>query len=140
VLLLSWVESNLVFIPQQKFLVYGSGDVIKHASPNHSRASLNLIVEPGLYMRLMFQKAVRGNCETGNQAFSMRVRITAFQHSRIFFASHPLAEDALISPTFQTYPFDRTIARNRQLLFVAGLLWLLFRIAWLHRGWREPSR
>src|ERR1017187_10332633 len=32
-----------------EFLVYGSGDLRKHASPNHSRASLNLIVEPGLY-------------------------------------------------------------------------------------------
>src|SRR5450759_2855151 len=40
-----------------EFLVYGSGDLRKHASPNHSRASLNLIVEPGLYMLLSFQKA-----------------------------------------------------------------------------------
>jgi hypothetical protein len=29
----------------------------KHASPIHSRASLNLIVEPGLYMLLRFQKS-----------------------------------------------------------------------------------
>jgi hypothetical protein len=51
------------------------GDVSKHASPNHSRASLYLIVEPGLYMLLRFQKAgVGGNYETGNQAFSMRLR------------------------------------------------------------------
>ena len=58
-----------------KFLVYGSGDVSQHASPNHSRASLNLIVEPGLYRLLRFQKAaVRGNYETGNQAFSKRLR------------------------------------------------------------------
>jgi hypothetical protein len=58
-----------------KFLVYGSGDVRKHASPNHARASLKLIVEPGLYMLLRFQKAaVRGNYETGNQAFSKRLR------------------------------------------------------------------
>src|SRR5271165_6303932 len=64
-----------IFVPQKKFLVYGSGDVSKHASPNHSRASLNLIVEPGLYMLLRFQKpAVRGNYETGNQAFSMHLR------------------------------------------------------------------
>jgi len=64
-----------IFVPQQKFLVYGSGDVSKHASPNHSRASLNLIVEPGLYLLLRFQKAaVGGNYETGNQAFSMRLR------------------------------------------------------------------
>jgi hypothetical protein len=55
-----------IFVPQKKFVVYGSGDVSKHASPNHSRASLNLIVEPGLYMLLGFQKAaVRGNYETG---------------------------------------------------------------------------
>jgi hypothetical protein len=40
-----------------EFLVYGSGDLRNHASPNHSRASLNLIVEPGLYMLLSFQKA-----------------------------------------------------------------------------------
>jgi hypothetical protein len=69
------VLCSQIFVPQQKFLVYGSGDVSKHASPNHSRASLNLIVEPGLYMLLRFQKAaVRGNYETGNQAFSMRLR------------------------------------------------------------------
>jgi hypothetical protein len=64
-----------IFVPQKKFLVYGSGDVSKHASPNHSRASLNLIVEPGLYMLLRFQKAaVQGNYETGNQAFSIHLR------------------------------------------------------------------
>src|SRR2546421_4684376 len=58
-----------------EFLVYGSGDVSKHASPNHSRASLNSIVEPGLYMLLRFQKAaVRENYETGNQVFSIRLR------------------------------------------------------------------
>ena len=35
----------------------------------------NLIVEPGLYMLLRFQRAaVRGNYETGNQAFSKRLR------------------------------------------------------------------
>src|SRR5437667_5352488 len=46
-----------------------------HASPNHSGASVNSIVEPGLYMLLRFQKAaVRKNYETGNQAFSMRLR------------------------------------------------------------------
>jgi len=51
------------------------GDVSKHASPNHSRASLDLIVEPRLYMLLRFQKAaVRKNYETGNQAFSIRLR------------------------------------------------------------------
>jgi len=34
-----------------------------------------LIVEPGLYMLLRFQKpAVRKNYETGNQAFSIRLR------------------------------------------------------------------
>ena len=37
--------------------------------------SLKLIVEPGLYMLLRFQKAaVRENYETGNQAFSRRLR------------------------------------------------------------------
>src|ERR1019366_6193250 len=50
-------------------------DVGEHASPNHSRASLKLIVEPGLYMLLRFQKAAgRGNYETGNQAFSKCLR------------------------------------------------------------------
>jgi hypothetical protein len=63
-----------IFAPQKKFLVYGSGDVSKHASPNYSRASVNLIVEPGLYMLLRFQKAVRENYETVNQAFSMHLR------------------------------------------------------------------
>jgi hypothetical protein len=67
-----------------KFLVYGSGDVRKHASPNHSRASLNLIVEPGLYMLLRFQKAgVRENYETGNQAFSMRLRFLTIRGAEI---------------------------------------------------------
>jgi hypothetical protein len=61
-------------VPWKKFLVYGSGDVSKHASPNHSRASLNLIVEPGLYTLLRFQRAARGNYETRNQASSMRLR------------------------------------------------------------------
>jgi hypothetical protein len=70
-----------IFVPEQKFLVYGSGDVSKHASPNHSGASLNLILEPGLYMLLRFQKAaVRGNYETGNQAFSMHLRFLTIRH------------------------------------------------------------
>ena len=58
----------------------------KHASPNHSRASLKLIVEPGLYMLLRFQKAaVRENYEPGNQAFSKRLRfLTTRDASRIF--------------------------------------------------------
>ena len=38
------------------FLVHGSGDVSKHASPNHSRASLNF-VEPGWYMLLRFSES-----------------------------------------------------------------------------------
>jgi hypothetical protein len=64
-----------IFVPQKEFLVYSSGDVSKHASPNHSRASLNLIVEPGLYMLSRVQKAaVQGNYETGTQAFSMHLR------------------------------------------------------------------
>jgi hypothetical protein len=69
------VLCSQIFVPQEKFLVYGSGDVSQHASPNHSRTSLKLIVEPGLYMLLRFQKAAgRGNYETGNQAFSKRLR------------------------------------------------------------------
>ena len=53
-----------------------------HASPVHSRASLNLIVEPGLYMLLRFKKAaVRGNYETGNQAFSKRLRFLTIRAS-----------------------------------------------------------
>ena len=67
--------------PQKKFLVYGSGDVSKHASPNHSRASLNLIVEPRLYMLLRFQKVARGNYGTGNQAFSMHLRFLTIRVS-----------------------------------------------------------
>jgi hypothetical protein len=44
-------------------------------TPVHSGASLKLIVEPRLYMLLRFQKAAgRGNYETGNQAFSKRLR------------------------------------------------------------------
>src|SRR5437016_663220 len=66
-------------------LVYGSGDVSKHASPNHSRASLDLIVEPGLYMLWRFQKpAVPENCETGNQAFSMRARCLTVRGNDLF--------------------------------------------------------
>jgi hypothetical protein len=62
-------------VPQQEFLIDHSSDVGQHARPDHSRASLNLIFEPGLYMLLRFQKAVvRGNYDTGNQAFSMRLR------------------------------------------------------------------
>src|SRR6266480_109826 len=49
--------------------MYNLGSTIKF------RASLNLIVEPRLYMLLRFQKpAVRENCATGDQALSMRLR------------------------------------------------------------------
>src|ERR1022692_454103 len=69
------VLRSQIFVPQQQFLIDGAGDVGQHASPVHSRASLKLIVEPGLYMLLRFQKAAgRGNYETGNQAFSKRLR------------------------------------------------------------------
>src|ERR1019366_3094511 len=69
------VLRSQIFVPQQQFLIDGAGDVGQHASPVHSRASLNLIVEPGLYMLLRFQKAAgRGNYETGNQAFSKCLR------------------------------------------------------------------
>jgi len=64
-----------IFVSQQKFLIDCSGDIGKQARPKHSRASLNLIVEPALYILFRFQKpGVRENCETGNQAFSMRLR------------------------------------------------------------------
>src|SRR6266849_5252977 len=64
-----------IFVSQQEFLIDCSGDISEQPHPEHSRASLNLIVEPGLYMLLRFQKpAVRENCETGNQASSMRLR------------------------------------------------------------------
>jgi hypothetical protein len=44
-------------------------------------AETEVIVEPGLYMHLRFQTAaVRGNYETGNQAFSMRLRFLTIQH------------------------------------------------------------
>src|ERR1017187_9976123 len=68
-------ESGPVELVSDQFLIDGAGDVGQHASPVHSRASLKLIVEPGLYMLLRFQKvAGRGNYETGNQAFSKRLR------------------------------------------------------------------
>src|ERR1039457_1286026 len=69
------VLRSQIFVPQQQFVIDGAGDVGQHASPVPSRASLKLIVEPGLYMLLRFQKAAgRGNYETGNQAFSKRLR------------------------------------------------------------------
>src|ERR1039458_7111508 len=69
------VLRSQIFVPHQQFLIDGAGDVGQHASPNHSRASLKLIVEPGLYMLLRFQKAAgRGNYETGNRAFSKCLR------------------------------------------------------------------
>ena len=68
--LLTRVLRSQIFVPRQQFLIDGAGDVGQHASPVHSRASLKLIVEPGLYVLLRFQKAaVRGNYETGNQPF-----------------------------------------------------------------------
>src|SRR5205823_13214663 len=40
-----------------------------------NRTTTSNLLEPGLYMLLRFQKpAVRKNCETGNQAFSIRLR------------------------------------------------------------------
>ena len=67
-----------------RMLAYITGTV------DHSRASLNLIVEPGLYMLLRFQKAARrGNYETGNQGFSMRLRfLTTREHHRQVLQSH----------------------------------------------------
>jgi len=51
-------------------LIDCSGDIGEQAPRKNFRASLNLTVEPGLYMLVRFQKpAVRDNRETGNQAF-----------------------------------------------------------------------
>jgi hypothetical protein len=56
------------------------GEAASRAFSNRSniltiRHSLKLIVEPGLYMLLRFQKAAgRGNYETRNQAFSKCLR------------------------------------------------------------------
>src|ERR1035441_8714285 len=76
------VLRSQIFVPQQQFLIDSAGDVGQHASPVHSRASLKFIVEPGLYMLLRFQKAaVRGNYETGNQAFSKRLRFLTIRAS-----------------------------------------------------------
>jgi hypothetical protein len=69
------VLGRQIFVSQQEFLIDCPGDIGEQARPKHSRASLILILEPGVYMLLRFQKpAVRENCETGNQAFSMRLR------------------------------------------------------------------
>jgi hypothetical protein len=38
-------------------------------------------VEPELYMLLSFQKAMRGNYETGNQAFSMHLRFLTIREA-----------------------------------------------------------
>src|ERR1022692_959626 len=77
------VLRSQIFVPQQQFLIDSAGDVGQHASPVHSRASLKLIVEPGLYMLLRFQKAaVRGNYETGNQAFSKRLRFLTIREAQ----------------------------------------------------------
>jgi hypothetical protein len=78
-------------VPWKKFLVYGSGDVSKHANPNHSRASLNF-VEPGLYMLLRFQKAaVQGNYETGKQACSIHLRFLTIRDGTIISFDAPNA-------------------------------------------------
>ena len=56
----------------------------KRLPSNHSRASVNLIVEPGLYMLLRFQKAaVGGNYETRNQAFQC---VGIFDHTGFWLA------------------------------------------------------
>src|SRR5205823_4741933 len=46
-----------IFVSQQESLIDCSADIGEQARPKHSRASLDLIVEPGLYMLLRFQKA-----------------------------------------------------------------------------------
>jgi hypothetical protein len=96
-------------VPWKKFLVYGSGDVSKHASPNHSRASLNLIVEPRLYMLLRFQKVARGNYGTGNQAFSMHLR----------FLTIRVSTNMMMFPHFCRR--EKTDARATQLKNATGL-------------------
>src|ERR1039458_826271 len=88
------VLRSQIFVPHQQFLIDGAGDVGQHASPVHSRASLKLIVEPGLYMLLRFQKAAgRGNYETGNQAFSKRLRFLTIREVSVvgYFESKPEA-------------------------------------------------
>src|SRR5580693_2134694 len=97
-------------VPWKKFLVYGSGDVRKHASPIHSRASLNLIVEPGLYMLLRFQKAaMRGNYENVNQVFSMRLR---FLTIRDWHPEERCAINCLIRADHGRSPFVGCTARR----------------------------
>ena len=67
---------------QQEFLIDHSTDVGQHARPDHSRAPLKLIFEPGLYLLLRFQKAVvRGNYDTENRAFSMRLRFVTIREN-----------------------------------------------------------
>jgi hypothetical protein len=41
-----------IFVSQQEFLIDCSGDIGEQARPKHSRVSLNLTLEPGLYMPL----------------------------------------------------------------------------------------
>jgi hypothetical protein len=105
-------------VPWKKFLVYGSGDVSKHASPNHSRASLDSIVELGLYMLLRFQKAgVGGNYETGNQAFSMHLRFLTIRGRGNLFNSvtETLQVLALYSELDTQVPLSRLKASLRRL-------------------------
>src|SRR5664279_2224083 len=107
--LLTRVLRSQIFVPQQQFLIDGAGDVGQHASPVHSRASLKLIVEPGLYMLLRFQKAAgRGNYETGNQAFSKCLRFLTIRartpESRDVRAVGPYVESIA---TFLPYPGSR---------------------------------
>src|ERR1017187_7263857 len=84
-----------------EFLVYGSGDLRKHASPNHSRASLNLIVEPGLYMLLSSQKAsCARKYETGSKAFSIRFRFLTIRQQLL----PRLPPNTLVFPPPQTPP------------------------------------
>ena len=64
-------------VPWKKFLVYGSGDVSKHANPDHSRASLNF-GEPGLYMLLRLQKAAAIGSGAGSAGTS-EVSIAEYQ-------------------------------------------------------------
>jgi hypothetical protein len=110
-----------IFVPQKKFLVYGSGDVSKHANPNHSRASLNF-VEPGLYVLLRLQKAVaQGSYEIGNQAVSMHLRFltsgqSAPRSSLAGASSHHFTAQFSRRSAIYAQPSERARKRARRAL------------------------
>src|ERR1022692_462675 len=100
------VLRSQIFVPHQQFLIDGAGDVGQHASPVHSRASLKLIVEPGLYMLLRFQKAAgRGNYEAGNQAFSKRLRFLTIRGLLRRWISTAPSQEHIVEDQQYTNPF-----------------------------------